>query len=128
MRAVGDGSGGVVVPAQMAALVDKLLEYGLDALATRNGTLPEVAGLNGLRAQLTVAARAARGTGRRMVLAPARPSYVTVGEAAELLGVSPRYVRRLAAEGVIRGSKPGRDWQLDRDGLEGRRRRWQGAA
>lgn len=114
-----------MVPAELAGLVDKLIGYGVMVLEQRNGTAPTVAGLEGLRVQLQVAARAASGTSRGMVVLPARPSYLTVGEAAERLGVSPRLVRRLAADGALRASKPGRDWQLDADAVEDRRRRWQ---
>lgn len=39
--------------------------------------------------------------------------FITTAEAAKLLGVTPRYVRRLAAEGRIKAELVGRDYLLD---------------
>lgn len=130
MTAAGDVPG-VVVPPELAGLVDVLLGYGLGHLASRNGGLPEVAGLNGLRAQLRVTATAASGHGRRTLAVPEPPSTfreVTVREAAEVSGLSTRQVRRLAESGALIARKRGRDWHIDSDSASGygRRRAWQG--
>jgi excisionase family DNA binding protein len=39
--------------------------------------------------------------------------YLTVGEAASLIGISEQSVRRLAGRGTILARKPGRDWLVD---------------
>lgn len=127
MRVVEDEPGGVVVPPELAGLVAVLIGYGLEVFEARNGCSPDVPGLRLMRAQLS----AASGSRRRMVVSPAQPSvrYLTVGEAAEVMGLSRRRVRELAADGVLRGRKHGRDWQIDSDSAHDRRRSpWQRAA
>ncbi|WP_269858746.1 helix-turn-helix domain-containing protein [Streptomyces sp. RPT161] len=130
MTEIPDELPSVSVPPELAGLVAVLLGYGLDAFASRNGGLPEVPGLNGLRTQLVVAAAAARGTRRRTLIPQAGPTvkYLTSTEAAEVMGLSVRRVRHLAKTGVLRGRKHGRDWQIDSDSAHDRRTPWQRAA
>ena len=40
--------------------------------------------------------------------------WITVPEAAELVGYHPVHIRRLAKEGHIKGIKRGRDWWVER--------------
>ncbi|WP_055491694.1 helix-turn-helix domain-containing protein [Streptomyces sp. TP-A0356] len=127
MRVVEDEPGGVVVPLELAGLVAVLLGYGLDVFEARNGGLPALPGLRLLRAQLS----AASGTRGRRVVPPVQPAvtYLTSGEAAKVMGLSARRVRELAADGVLRSRKSGRDWQIEADSAyDRRRRRWQEAA
>lgn len=128
MRLVEDEPRGVVVPPELAGLVDLLLGVGLGTIERRDGALPPTPGLEGLRIQLRVTAAAARGTRQRMVVPTAQPSvtYLTVGEAAEVMGLKPRRVRQLAAAGILIARKHGRDWQIDSESAHDRRRRtWQ---
>lgn len=39
--------------------------------------------------------------------------YITTTEAAALIGVSPQWVRQLAADGLLKGQRFGRDWLID---------------
>ncbi|WP_052432826.1 helix-turn-helix domain-containing protein [Streptacidiphilus carbonis] len=123
---------GVVVPPELAALVGALLHYGVAAFASRNGALPTVPGLEELREQLRVTAGAASGRRPRMLGLPGPVTrYLTVDEAAELMGVCPRQVRRLSKTGALIARKPGRDWQVDAESATdyGRRQQaWQRAA
>ncbi|MDH6141024.1 excisionase family DNA binding protein [Kitasatospora sp. GP30] len=119
---------GVEVPPELAALVGQLLGYGIEVLAARNGTLPSVPALDGLRAQLQVTAASACGRPRRILATPVTPvRQLTVDEAARVSGLSPRQVRRLAHDGTLIARKAGRDWQIDEDSANryGRRRTWQ---
>ncbi len=43
--------------------------------------------------------------------------WITTSEAAELTGYERDHIRRLAANGAIKGQKFGRDWQVDRTSL-----------
>ena len=45
------------------------------------------------------------------------PTYLTTDEAATVLGISPRNVRRYCAEGRL-GEKHGRNWAIEADDLE----------
>lgn len=121
-----EGACGVVVPAELAALVDRLLGYGVEVLAARNGALPRVAALDGLRAQLHLSAVAARG-GRSRTLVPLRSAArdLSVREAAQVMGLSVRHVRYLAATGALIARKRGRDWWIDADSADGYARRQQ---
>jgi excisionase family DNA binding protein len=42
-----------------------------------------------------------------------RLPYLTVGEAAALIGITEQSVRRLAGQGLLQALKPGRDWLID---------------
>jgi excisionase family DNA binding protein len=56
---------------------------------------------------------------------PVRPfgmGYVSTAQAAAILGISTRRVRVLLEKGKLAGRKIGRDWILDRQGVEGRKR------
>lgn len=48
--------------------------------------------------------------------------YTTVRDAAKLLQVSPDAIRKLLASGALSGAKVGRDWLIDSEALERRRR------
>jgi excisionase family DNA binding protein len=116
---------GVTVPGELAGLVDLLLGYGLAVLQQRNGAAPTVAGLDGLRVQLQVAAASASGRPRRILAVPvARAPELTVTEAARSCGLSARQVRRLAESGALIARKRGRDWLIDRQSAEQRSRTW----
>lgn len=39
--------------------------------------------------------------------------YLTTAEAAALLSVSPARVRRMLKDGILRGQRFGRDWQVE---------------
>lgn len=42
-------------------------------------------------------------------------NLITVNEAAQIMGVTPRYVRRMARDGEIAGKRMGRDWFIEED-------------
>ena len=133
MRPVEDEPAGVGVPPELAGLVDALLGYGLNAFEARNGCLPDHPGLRRLRAELQVAGASSRGRARRTLVVPERSSsrYLSVAQAAPVMGVSPRQVRRLARAGVVIAVKTGRDWWISAEAAEQypeRRRAWQAAA
>ncbi|MGW3193705.1 excisionase family DNA-binding protein [Streptomyces sp. NPDC001118] len=133
MRPVEDEPAGVVVPPELAGLVAVLLGYGLDAFEARNGGVPDHPGLRLLRARLQAAGASARGRARRTLVLPERSDirYLSVREAAPVMGVSPRQVRRLAEAGAILALKSGRDWWISAQAAEqypGRRRAWQEVA
>lgn len=120
-----NAAGGVVVPDELAGLVDRLLSYGLAVLEQRNGAAPAVPGLEGLRVQLQVAASSS-GPARRMLAVPVAPArQLTVTEVAAVSGLSARQVRRLARSGALIGRKRGRDWFIDADSARNRSRTWQ---
>lgn len=50
---------------------------------------------------------------------------LTTAEAARELGVSGARIRQLAAAGEIKGEKRGRDWMIDAESVEERKRRSQ---
>jgi hypothetical protein len=127
-----DEVGAVVVPPELAALVDRLVGCGLRTVADRYGALPTVPDLDELRLRLRAAAVSAGGRRPRM-LEPQCRSYpqLTVGQAAQVMGVSSRHARRLAKGGVIIGRLVGRDWQIDANSAREyreRRRAWRQAA
>lgn len=133
MRVVEDEPGGVMVPPELAGLVAVLLGYGLDAFEARNGGVPDHPGLRLLRAQLHAAAASSSGRARRTLALPERSDirYLSARQAAPVMGVSPRQVRRLAEAGAIVAVKTGRDWWISAQAAEqypGRRRAWQEAA
>lgn len=45
------------------------------------------------------------------------PVLLTTREAAGLLGVTPKHVRSLLAEGVLAGARIGGTWRVNRDAL-----------
>lgn len=115
-----------MVPSNLAGLVDLLIEHGLAGLEQRNGTAPTIAGLEGLRVKLQVAAATASGRPRRILAVPVAPAReLTVTEAAAMSGLSARQVRRLARSGALIGRKRGRDWLIDGDSARDRSRAWQ---
>ena len=44
--------------------------------------------------------------------------YYTVGEVAEICRYTEYYIRKLLREGVIVGTKFGRDWRIEEDDLK----------
>ena len=48
-------------------------------------------------------------------------TYLTTTEAARELGVSSARIRQLAAAGLIKGERRGRDWLLDAASVEERK-------
>lgn len=44
--------------------------------------------------------------------------FYTVGEVAEICRYSEYYIRKLLREGVIVGTKFGRDWRIEEDDLK----------
>jgi excisionase family DNA binding protein len=104
---------GVVVPVGLAGLLGRLVEYGLGVLAERNGGLPQVPALDVLRTELRTAAASPGGHPRRILAVAGQARSLTVGEAAQVMGVSQRHVRRLAAAGAVIAHRQGRDWLID---------------
>ena len=47
---------------------------------------------------------------------------ITVKQAAALLGVTPQRVRALIKAGMLQAEKWGRDWQIDAESVEKRRK------
>ena len=47
---------------------------------------------------------------------------ITVAQAAALLGVTPQRVRALIKAGILEAEKWGRDWQIDAESVEIRRK------
>jgi excisionase family DNA binding protein len=45
--------------------------------------------------------------------------WITTKEAAELTGYQVKYMRHLVREGKIEDAKRGRDWWIDKPGVEG---------
>ncbi len=41
------------------------------------------------------------------------PSLISTEEAAAILGLGTQRVRKLAAQGLLRGKRPGRDWVFE---------------
>ena len=133
MRVVEDEPEGVVVPPELAGLVAVLIGYGLDVFEARNGGSPDLPGLRLLRAQLQTARASSRGRPRRTLPMPERLSsrYLSVSEAAPVMRVSTRQVRRLAKAGAIVAVRTGRDWRISAEAAEQypeRRRAWQQGA
>lgn len=114
---------GTVVPPNLAGLTERLIGYGLDVLSSRNGHLPPIPGMDELRASLRSAAASASGRPRRTIVTLARGRDLTAVEAAVVMRLTPRHVRRLAAEGKVVARKQGRDWGIDRDAAYGYRGR-----
>jgi excisionase family DNA binding protein len=129
---MGEESAAVVVPVELAGLVDRLVGCGLRTVADRYGALPTVPDLDELRARLRTAAVSAGGR-RPHMLEPQYRTYpcLTVGQAAEVMGVTARHARRLAKSGAIIARLVGRDWQIDAGSANQyseRRKSWQQAA
>ena len=47
---------------------------------------------------------------------------ITVTAAAALLGVTPQRVRRMIQSGILQAEKFGRDWQIDAESVERRKK------
>jgi excisionase family DNA binding protein len=117
---------GVLVAPELCAWLYRAAIEMVNSEERRNGgggILPR--GLAELFAELRTAA-SGRLPGR---IGTVDPTPVTVTSAAQLAGVSPRHIRRLAAEGKIRARRHGRDWLIDPQGARewpARRRRQEG--
>ncbi|MGH3254845.1 MAG: helix-turn-helix domain-containing protein [Streptosporangiaceae bacterium] len=126
---------GVVVPLGLCQGVDMLLGRGLEWTEARDGVRPRSPDLNRLRAQLHAAGLAAlaskTGASASRPLsstmgAQVQDRWLTVSEAAEVMGICERQAQRFAHGGRIRARRWGRrDWQIAQDAAEnyGRRRR-----
>lgn len=104
---------GVIVPPHLAALLEKLIGYGLAELASRNGHLPAIPELEDLCSRLHIAAISARGRAAGRLEPRTQPHYLTTRQAAAAMGISTRRVRQLAAAGRIVARKTDRDWTID---------------
>ena len=100
---------GVTVPPELCRFLHVAVLTQLQAEERLNaGGIPP-AGLAELLRELRVSARRTPAA----TIGTVDPTPVTVAEAAELAGVSPRRIQQLAAEGKIRARRFGRDWQID---------------
>ncbi|HEY1319564.1 MAG TPA: excisionase family DNA-binding protein [Streptosporangiaceae bacterium] len=129
----------VLIPAELAGRVVAVLCTGrviLEARARKDGYGPNAyADLDPIEIQLLQAASSIPAEeAERRVRATAYPtmnprlpvtSWLLASEAADVMGVSAAYVRRLAGAGRIRAERRGRDWQIERQAAEdyGRARR-----
>ncbi|MFE7387234.1 helix-turn-helix domain-containing protein [Streptomyces sp. NPDC057582] len=129
--ALDDGS--VVIPAAVAGDVLRALVRDMTARVRADGGEVPAGVRRLLYALHTAAQRTEQQTEeRRASLAieqssdigtapqsPATVAYVSVGEAAALLGCSAGYVRRLARAGIVRARRIGaRAWAVDRAALD----------
>ncbi|MDI2127949.1 helix-turn-helix domain-containing protein [Yinghuangia seranimata] len=113
------GNGAVViVPGRIAALLDKLVDLTRLRIDVR-GQDPE---LDNVLVALRVAAlawRASVGGHTERTTPDPMPAWITTGQTADLLGVDPRHVRRLAAGGRLAGRQlPHGAWLIERESAE----------
>jgi excisionase family DNA binding protein len=100
---------GVLVAPELCAWLYRAAIEMIRSEERRNGGGQPPRGLAELFGQLRIAA-SGRLPGR---IGTVEPTPVTVAEAAQLAGVSPRRIRQLAASGRIRARRHGRDWLID---------------
>lgn len=111
-------------PPGLARLVLLLMAAAQDSLERLDGAcVPRHEGLPEYRDQLREAGMSANGPQFAKVIPRAAGSWLTADEAADLMGVSPRQVRRLAQEGQIIAQRHGRAWLIDRYAAEDYQRR-----
>ncbi len=122
--------GAVIIPPALAAVSERRFATADEWLMRLNGVMPNSPEVDELREELRAAARTASGQPAVILRLVAERSWLTVSEAADVMGVIPRSVRRLARgqlekPGRIRARRAGRDWQIDRQSAEdyGRERR-----
>jgi excisionase family DNA binding protein len=102
---------GVTVPASLCPVLARLAVLGLMEQVQRDGGLPPAHGLAALLTALSASGRVSE-----TVVSLSAP-FNTSREAASLLGLSCREVRRLAANGRLIAKRPGRDWQIDTESI-----------
>jgi excisionase family DNA binding protein len=111
-------------PPDLARLIVLMLADSEKHLSGLNGITPRLPGLAEYREQLRTAAASVNGRPFVMVNSSAAGAgWLTAGEAALVMGVSPRQVRRLARDGQIIAQQHGRAWWIDRFAAEDYRRR-----
>jgi excisionase family DNA binding protein len=123
--------GAVVVPAAVAAEVLRLLARALVDDARRHGGQP-TPDARRLLSELYDAAQAhqasrAAGSVNGTVSVPGSTVEMSVVEAAEVIGSSTRWVRRLAGCGRLRARRVGRTWLIDAASLDAYRHRKEAA-
>lgn len=110
--------GDVMVPAELARPLARLAVTGARAVQERDGGLPLAPGMAGLLAELAMS-----GSGHAVrSVAPVTPRspgrWLTVGQAAGLMRLTCRHVRRLARGGRLTARRAGRAWLIDPDSAE----------
>jgi len=112
---------GVMVPPELCRALSRLAVLGLAEQARRDGGLYPAPGLAELLSELSA-------RGHAPATLEARAVSLGSGAAAEVIGCAARSARRLAAAGVLRAERAGRDWRIDRDSAEDYARRRRSAA
>jgi excisionase family DNA binding protein len=115
-RALVDGT--VVIDPVHSGLVAFLVREGTLAVGARRALPPQVAPLLAELERAAAAARSTAGTGVSAVAARSA-SWSTAEQAAEVLKVSPSYVRRLCRAGALIAERCGTVWLIDTDSLAG---------
>jgi hypothetical protein len=112
---------GVTVPPELCRVVARLAVLGLAEVSRRDGGLRPAAGLADLLTRLDMSAprRAPDPMGSaNSPLAGSTPllgsGWLTVSEAAAVIGTSPRQIQRLAG-GRLRARRTGHVWLIDSD-------------
>jgi hypothetical protein len=107
----------IVAPAD-AGLLAVLCREGVLAIGSRRSLPPRASALLAAVEQAAAAARSAAGT-TVMPQPPRAASWATVEEAAEVLSMSPSYVRRLCRTEKLVADRRGPAWLVDADSLAG---------
>lgn len=112
------GGAVVIVPGRVAAQLDRLLDLTRLRIAVR-GQDPETdAVLVALRTAALAWRQSAGGLPDRTTADPL-PAWITTSQTADLLGVDPRHVRRLAAAGRLTARQlPTGTWLVERESAE----------
>ncbi|MGB3761832.1 MAG: helix-turn-helix domain-containing protein [Ornithinimicrobium sp.] len=117
---VGDNGPGVLVSARTCAWLER--HAGLSALRVRvRGTDPQVSrALEEVRYAAMSWRSSATGTTRDAQAEPAADltQWLTSTEAAILLGVTPRAVRKAIARGALTATNEAQRWRISREDLE----------
>lgn len=113
----GDGAV-VVVPGRVAAQLDRLLDLNRVRVAVR-GQDPETDAVLVALRTAALAWRASAGGLPERTSADPMPAWITTSQTADLLGVDPRHVRRLAVLGRLAGRQlPSGTWLVERESAE----------
>jgi len=108
----------VVVPGRVAALLDNLVDLTRLRIDVR-GQDPELDAVLVALRTAALAWRASAGGLPDRTPADPLPPWISAGQTAELLGVDPRHVRRLATTGRLTGRQLGdRTWLIERESAE----------
>lgn len=113
---------GVVVPAELCRPLARLAVLGLAELTRRDGDVRPAAGVLALLTELAEVGHAVPSVESRAV------RQLASGQAAAVIGCSPRSARRMAASGKLRASRPGHEWLIDQESAEDLARRRSAAA